>query len=73
MKSCDSSCGSLTSLHCECGEDVIAPEEETLVRVSAAPVHSPLSSSTVEVGLNVNARLQTGAGEILVHVPFYQQ
>lgn len=45
----------------------------TQVRVSAAPVRSPVASNTVGVGLNLNARLQTGAGEMRVHVPFYQQ
>lgn len=45
----------------------------TQVCVSAAPVHSPLASSAVEVGSNWNARLQTGAGEMWVRVPFYQQ
>lgn len=45
----------------------------TQVCVSAAPVHSPLASNSVEVGVNLNARLKAGAGETGAQVPFPQQ
>lgn len=45
----------------------------TQVCVSAAPVHSPFVSNSVEVGMNLNARLKAGAGETGAQVPLPQQ
>lgn len=45
----------------------------TQVCVSAGPVHSPLASISVEVGVNLNARLKARAGETGAQVPFPQQ
>lgn len=37
------------------------------------PVHSPQASNSMEVGMNLNARLKAGASETGAQVPFPQQ